>query len=1002
VIKHGRPDFIVFSGDVVHDPDEDDVYLYVFDEFIDPVCQITGITSDKIVMCPGNHDVSRSSQKLGKLAYEGLLAHRGDVNYFATLYEKGVLQPYVRSVNSRFFEFCQYMGQPWDDPFFRIYRHGEVSFISMNTSFSCSLDGSSADRGKLFFPISAWHRALAAIPESHRFAVVNHFSVSEMDEPHSRVMQAELKRALVYFFGHVHSANPQVVVNPDGSGISLQAGALFERDDDFRGYSYSFLSEDNFVGVFRNYYRGRNAFDEATNVATKGIFFANQASQSYWQTRSLVYSPEQISAHLRNVCLPELSLNYDKAILDRKLFDTYVFPIFEEADLSSSGEDGDPNQILNSESEIQKLDDNICLHFPDETGATSFLHYTAIVSAQSPDKFSKARIPIYIDIRDKKGYEATVVQSLKAGMPSVDHAQFGWTARKSDQPFLVLVDNFSPDNEEHARWIRTAHATIPKARFIVCAKSPLAMQGAKSRPEIAMPFAYRSWTLTPFNRKQVRALVNKFDLPPALDKNLIVEEIRSKFRALGIPLSGPLIAIYLSILCEKKKYAPINAAAVIENFVELSLEKGAKSIIYQDDFDYNEQIDLLAFCAEQYAMKNIESFDFSELYDLVENYYKERGIRRNVSKIIEYFIAKGIFENVSNYVFIKYRIVFSYLLAKRIQNSSSFKSYVFTDLNFIQYVQELDIYFGINRQDEASLLLIAAEYASLEAHVATEFGPYVDAELAAKVVLPKSTELEEFMGEFADRVVENHQDEQRDDHVETEAEKPSQFVQRMKRDKDYDLLARWVKALAAYSVCIKNSESLSAELKEYHLARIMVGWGMLTSLAFKVIANLFDGGAVKIGPYEFNFGAHRVRDPRIVRLIIANVPRYVSHYANIYTSSGKLQEILKRVELNSFPEFLRVSMLVDQRSDGFLQTVIGYEKKNRANQTLTEAMLWKLRDSFLRYGLAKGYMHQFKQIIGEFTADVTGNKGNDRDRLVAQAIQRIGDQKLAKRISGND
>ncbi|RWE54069.1 hypothetical protein [Mesorhizobium sp.] len=201
---------------------------------------------------------------------------------------------------------------------------------------------------------------------------------------------------------------------------------------------------------------------------------------------------------------------------------------------------------------------------------------------------------------------------------------------------------------------------------------------------------------------------------------------------------------------------------------------------------------------------------------------------------------------------------------------------------------------------------------------------------------------------------------------------------------------------------MKNSDRLDVVQKRSHLEKILNRWGMLTGLAFKVVSLLLENGKVKIGSFEINFGAGRVKDPRTVRLIVANVPQIVSQYTRMYAASGKLEEIYRSVELDDFPEFLRVAGMTDLRMDEFIGEISRYHKRYRSNTTMLESLMWKMRDSFLRFGLDKGFVQPLRQQIAEFGADILGKKGADRDRHVAETIQRLGEQRLAMKLRRHD
>jgi 3',5'-cyclic AMP phosphodiesterase CpdA len=56
-------DFIVFSGDVAHAGKKEE-YEAAKENLFDPLLEATGLTTERLFIVPGNHDLDRSSFKL--------------------------------------------------------------------------------------------------------------------------------------------------------------------------------------------------------------------------------------------------------------------------------------------------------------------------------------------------------------------------------------------------------------------------------------------------------------------------------------------------------------------------------------------------------------------------------------------------------------------------------------------------------------------------------------------------------------------------------------------------------------------------------------------------------------------------------------------------------------------------------------------------------------------------------------------------------------------------
>tara|TARA_R110002050_G_scaffold300505_1_gene470216 strand:- start:4128 stop:5507 length:1380 start_codon:yes stop_codon:yes gene_type:complete len=453
------------------------------------------------------------------------------------------------------------------------------------------------------------------------------------------------------------------------------------------------------------------------------------------------------------------------------------------------------------------------------------------------------------------------------------------------------------------------------------------------------------------------------------------------------------------VLKERKSYSPINAAAVIENFIEVTLKKTDNPVVYLGDYDYKDQLKILSVISMHFCKNNLSSIKYDELYALIKDYYNKIGIKRNAADVIEHFLSKPILERIEDDIYFRYKVFYSYLIAVSMSDSE-FKEHVFHVDNINKFISELDIYFGMNRNDLKALHSIEKIYNDLKAEVIAQFGSYVSNDEKEIFDLPRAKDADEFMEKLYSNFTEevsNNEDDNRDNAVDNSSHRSSRFAQDFRKPEIIDPLFKWVQVLACYSVCIKNSSEFDKEEKARHTANILDGWGMISILAYKVVGLLINDGSVKIGSYEFNVGAIRSNDPRALRQIVANVPRIVSQFARMYLASDKLEAILKDSKTKSFPEFLRVSLLVDMRAQSYLKEISDFRKDQSGKYSLLEAFMWKMRDSFLRFGLNKSEVDAFRQQVAELNADILALKGERRATAVSQTSRRLEQQRLTQR-----
>ena len=61
-VKDKCIDLIVFSGDLIYDGKSEKAYNEVIDILFRPLLQTTGLTNEKLLVVPGNHDVNREKE----------------------------------------------------------------------------------------------------------------------------------------------------------------------------------------------------------------------------------------------------------------------------------------------------------------------------------------------------------------------------------------------------------------------------------------------------------------------------------------------------------------------------------------------------------------------------------------------------------------------------------------------------------------------------------------------------------------------------------------------------------------------------------------------------------------------------------------------------------------------------------------------------------------------------------------------------------------------------
>jgi 3',5'-cyclic AMP phosphodiesterase CpdA len=246
---HGKtlnPDFLVFSGDLVKNPDDKDIFPTFEREFLIPVLSALQLPPSKVVLCPGNHDISWSVLKDRGLTYDALQSKLKDQDYITDQGRKNELKTFARDIGTGFFDLAARYGGSWDNPFSKVYSFDaeKVSFVALNSAFGCSLKGSEADRGHLAVSAELALDSFLKVPSGHKIISLVHHTFGDMTEGTTRLLVPTIEKyADVHCFGHVHQPKPTAGHSVSGSCFNVQGGALYEKDGHYNGYAIVRLAQ---------------------------------------------------------------------------------------------------------------------------------------------------------------------------------------------------------------------------------------------------------------------------------------------------------------------------------------------------------------------------------------------------------------------------------------------------------------------------------------------------------------------------------------------------------------------------------------------------------------------------------------------------------------------------------------------------------------------------------------------------------------------------------------
>jgi predicted phosphodiesterase len=979
-------DFVVFSGDIVNNPDEAGIYDAFFQTFMKPLLEIISLRPTRVIYCPGNHDVSLKTMDKKSLLYDSVQKALVDQVRLAESRKGGQLSEYIRSLSSRYFSFVQSQSPgSWQDPLAHLYSFDDlsVSFVALNSAFGCCKGGSVTDRGRLAFPCEVALSAFQSIPAGHRVISLTHHTMSDFNETTSRLLAPMIaSKASLHCFGHVHQPAPSTSVSPSGRCFFLQGGALYEKSGNYLGYAVARFSDtgEHISAEYRSYYPDRFKFDIGTNVEKLGTFYNEASGREYWANSVALPPNSDVCAWLLE-SVGALDPG-DSTITRKSLTETFVEPNLVKPEVVKKPLGTGALETRYRVAQLIRAPEHFVIAADYEYGATSLMRHLQFEFHRECAALPEALVPVLLDARRLKAYPANISGALRGGLPETSDPRMKLAPLHESGRLVVLVDDFDPSNIEHRAMLEMLNVSYPKARIIVAAKLPLFYADGVLPIVGISEFSFVQ--MRPLNRTNVRQLIEKWKLPESYNTDLVLNEISTRFRELGVPLTPVYVVVYLSILEDIKGFNPINLSTIIEQFVENVLEKYKPAYAFRSSFDYKNQIDYLAVIAEKMCRKNEFMTDYEELYEWTRSYFDDIAMEHDYQKLLQHFIDNKIFSYEANKVYFRYNIFLSFFIGYRIQRNIVFRDWILHDRRFMSYINELDIYFGLSRNDSDGLEVLAAEFAKFSAELAVIVDPLAWTQSLDSLQLPpmQNKDRNQYVDAISKKLLTSNVPAADRDAEVGRGEKEKDVRPDLHRAEVTGVVANWIMSLRAYSVAVKNLENIPRSKKEEHLAKVLNGWGTVMRYACLLFRDFIETKELTAGGLKFKLGGLEKLTVPMIRLLFIAIPVVISQFLRADLGSQKLSVLLRDENLSadSASAFLQTGLYADMKLTEYLPQLGKLRRRMAESQFFLEAMLLKMRDLYTRFGLTAEEQKPFRKLAAEISADLKGLKGQDRSK----------------------
>ena len=697
-------DCALFTGDLVFYGNRKSDFAKAQEVLFDRLSNELGIKKHNIIMCPGNHDIDRTSiYPTAENSFNTLYNSNEAINI---LY-KEKNQAYVDSLmpSASYSEFERSFYDPIiDDEFtplysihFRTFHDAQYGFVCMNSAWISALDKKGKnDRGNLLFPVNALEEAISKLKRKscRRVLLIHHPLHFFREYNATEIENLVFNNFDLMFSGHVHKAHSNS--GHDGTnGLYVHvAKASLSHDESFQGCSIITLKDfsDNEVIV-----------------------------------RELSYIPDSNECHIGQPIVHTIPVGEDKykAIKFRNtIADKYYLELDNAQKLLLLNDDGVSSEFLSlfsfpslrtrsddaigvqdasdalTEDDLFLKRDNLLFLGRDKCGKTTLLRWIQISFLRG---FSRYQIiPFYVNCKEIESR----ISDTKFSLEDEIRNYYSVNTSKAKEllasgSFVLLLDNYS-DNTSAAHFFKEYLTENNKCRFIVCAEysasRPLSSYEISSQP-------IKGYYFQDLNRVDIVNYVEKRISRPE-ERDEVNEQIVRLCKQMQLPVNYWTVSLLLLIHKRSTDSYSQNIFEILDVCVDEIFGKKERAL-KGADIPFDKLKKICAYVAMRLFMGYRESVFSASKDDLIAilNEYIEDDDRLDVQAIdvFNFFCQSGILKiknpGTDDYVF-RHNGFFEYFLALRMTEDPDFMNHILSDSNlYLAFKNEWDIYSGIQRTD---------------------------------------------------------------------------------------------------------------------------------------------------------------------------------------------------------------------------------------------------------------------------------------------------------------
>ena len=682
-------DLVCFTGDLIQRGDNaligENQWDLAKNILVQPILDELGLSMEQFIYVAGNHEVDTS--KIVPRLEKGLqITSLQEINE--------TLQDFDDSYKSRLSYLYEIVKDQYTDVILDKLGYVHKRQISgLNVGIACvdsawrSSGKGPIEKGHLYVGLKQVKDLFYHIEDCDIKICMMHHPLDWLEDCETKEIERELAKFDVVLRGHVHENDLNQIIRNNIKTVYATAGKLYPLDyaegrvmDGYNGYSIINVNYDTRkCNVYVRSYFGqrRQEFDTGINICPNGEETYDLCSKdSEWELEYDIV--KGINNYFCNMSEKYAMIKEVDAQSPKDEVQILIEPVLSEKSeyVKENANNKKDNQI-----NIKKIidsDEDIVLIGKKECGKTTLLQQIALKYIEEYE--NKKRLPIYINMKYlPKGSKKLLNQAIRfISDNTLDETSISKQQIKQllvEKKIVFLVDNVNINDANHTMWLIEFIKQYGGNRFILTAEEEFFQSlDIKDIPEYGKDF--KEIYIQYMGKKQIRAMVTKWakGKEGVLDLNIeeTVNRIDSYCNQINFAKTPFNIAVFMVLWDNDNNFIPVNEGIVMENYLEIVLEKLSPKESYRYSYSFKLKQDFLSHIAYKMYEKDEYYFTYDEFGIIVNEYHKRKGYNLAESRFNLVFFEKNILSYSGEYIVFSHTSFLEYFLALYAVNNKSF------------------------------------------------------------------------------------------------------------------------------------------------------------------------------------------------------------------------------------------------------------------------------------------------------------------------------------------